>query len=110
MFLSMNWVRDFVDLDGLNLEELIHQFTLSTAEVEGIEYIGKDIRDVVVGQILSVEPHPESKKLHLLEVDGGDRVYHVVCGAHSTPRLRRRKAAQAVEQATKQALTAAALS
>ena len=81
MFLSMNWVRDFVDLDGLNLEELIHQFTLSTAEVEGIEYIGKDIRDVVVGQILSVEPHPESKKLHLLEVDGGDRVYHVVCGA-----------------------------
>ena len=81
MFLSMNWIRDFVDLDGLNLEELVHQFTLSTAEVEGMEYIGTDIQNVVVGQVLSVEPHPNSKKLHLLKVDGGDRVYDVVCGA-----------------------------
>jgi phenylalanyl-tRNA synthetase beta chain len=81
MFLSMNWVRDFVDLSGLNLEELIHQFTLSTAEVEGIEYAGRDIDGVVVGQILSMEDHPNSKKLHLLQVDGGDRVYQVVCGA-----------------------------
>ena len=34
MFLSMNWISDFVDLSGLDKVELIHQFSLSTAEVE----------------------------------------------------------------------------
>lgn len=81
MFVSMNWIKDFVDLEGQDLEKLIHRFTLSTAEVEGIEYKGKDIKDVVVGEILSCEDHPDSDHLHLLKVDGGDAVYDVVCGA-----------------------------
>ncbi len=34
MLISINWVRDFVDLDGINIDELIHKFSLSTAEVE----------------------------------------------------------------------------
>ena len=38
MLISMNWINDFVDLSGLDLEKLIHQFTLSTAEVEDIYY------------------------------------------------------------------------
>lgn len=81
MFISMNWVREFVNLDGLDLEKLIRRFTLSTAEVEDIYYKGNDIRDVVVGQILSVENHPDSKKLHLLKVDVGSEVLDIVCGA-----------------------------
>ena len=48
----MNWIKDFVNLDGWDLDQLIHRFTLSTAEVEGIEYKGKDVKDVVVGEIL----------------------------------------------------------
>ncbi len=81
MLLSINWIRDFVDLDGIDIDGLIQKFTLATAEVEEVYHIGRDIRDVVVGRILSVEPHPKSKKLHLLKVDGGDGVYDVVCGA-----------------------------
>lgn len=81
MFVSMNWIQDFVDLKGQNLEELIHRFTLSTAEVEGIEYKGKDISDVVVGEIISCENHPDSDHLHVLKVDAGDEVFDVVCGA-----------------------------
>ena len=78
MFISMNWVREFVNLDGLDLEKLIRRFTLSTAEVEDIYYKGNDIKDVVVGQILSVENHPNSKKLHLLKVDVGSEVLDIV--------------------------------
>lgn len=81
MFLSMNWIRDFVDLDGIDLEELIHKFTLGTAEVEGFEHIGRDVRGVVVGKILTVETVPESHKLHKLTVDCGDGVYQIMCGA-----------------------------
>ena len=81
MLVSMNWIKDFVNLDGEDLEKLIKRFTLSTAEVEDIFYKGKDIQDVVVGEILSCEPHPDSDHLHVLKVDGGDQVYDVVCGA-----------------------------
>ena len=38
MFVSMNWIRDFVNLDGLDIENLIQRFTLATAEVEDIIY------------------------------------------------------------------------
>lgn len=83
MFLSMNWISDYVDLSGLDKRELISRFSLSTAEVENeIFYKGSDLSGVVVAEIKSVEEHPESKKLHLLKVDCGDGVLtDVVCGA-----------------------------
>ena len=84
----MNWIRDFVDLSGLDLNKLIHQFSLSTAEVENeIFYKGSDLCGVVVAEIKSIENHPNSKKLHLLKVDAGDvkdgepQLVDVVCGA-----------------------------
>ena len=36
MYISINWIKDFVDLDGIDVEKLIYKFTMSTAEVEGI--------------------------------------------------------------------------
>ncbi len=81
MLISMNWINDFVDLRGLDIPALIQRFTLSTAEVEDVYEMGRDLRGVVAGKILSVENHPDSKKLHLLKVDGGDKIYDVVCGA-----------------------------
>lgn len=83
MFLSMNWISDFVDLTGLDKLKLISQFSLSTAEVENeIFFKGSDISGIVVAEIKSVEDHPESKKLHLLKVDAGDgQLTDVVCGA-----------------------------
>ncbi|MBQ6065771.1 MAG: phenylalanine--tRNA ligase subunit beta [Clostridia bacterium] len=83
MFLSMNWIGDFVDLSGLDKLNLIKQFSLSTAEVENeIFRKGQDISGVVVAEILSCEPHPSSKKLHLLKVDcGAAEPVDVVCGA-----------------------------
>lgn len=81
MLISMNWIQDFVDLSGLDLDALIRRFTLSTAEVEGIFHKGGDLQKVVAGKILSVEKHPDSKKLHLLKVDNGSGVVDCVCGA-----------------------------
>lgn len=83
MFLSMNWICDFVDLEGLDKLDLIHRFSLSTAEVENeIFFKGSDISGIVVAEIKSVEEHPQSRKLHLLKVDAGDgQLTDVVCGA-----------------------------
>lgn len=59
MFLSMNWIQDFVDLSGLDKIELIRKFSLSTAEVENdILRKGSEISGIVVGEIKSVEIIP----------------------------------------------------
>ena len=81
MKVSMNWISDYVDLSGLNIDDLIHRFTLSTAEVEDVFHLGTEINGVVVAEIKTIEEHPNSKKLHLLELDLGDRTDRCVCGA-----------------------------
>ena len=101
MFVSINWIKEYVDLDGLDIKKLIENFTLSTAEVEDITVKGADISNVVVGEILSVENHPNSQKLHLLKVDAGSKVCNIVCGAPNVERqltgqFRVRNAANAV--------------
>lgn len=81
MFVSINWIKEYVNLDGLDIKKLIDNFTLATAEVEEVYVKGEEIKNVVVGEILSVEPHPQSQKLHLLKVDAGSKVADIVCGA-----------------------------
>ncbi len=81
MLISMNWISEFTDLSGVDKKELINRFTLATAEVEDIYEMGKNIRDVVVGKIIEIKDHPNSKKLHLVKVDIGSEVVDCVCGA-----------------------------
>lgn len=81
MLISMNWISEFTDLNGVNIKELINRFTLSTAEVEEVYEMGRKIRDVVVGKIIEINNHPNSQKLHLVKVDIGAEVVEVVCGA-----------------------------
>ena len=81
MKISINWLKDFVNLDGISNEEIVKRFNLATAEIEGVEFKGRDTKGVVFGKILSVCEHPSSKKLHILKVDLGSRVEQIVCGA-----------------------------
>ena len=83
MFLSMNWISDFVDLTGLDKMDLIRRFSLSTAEVENEIFMkGSDFSGIVVAEIKEIENHPKSEKLHLLKVDIGEaELVDVVCGA-----------------------------
>ena len=47
MYISLNWIKDFVNLDGLDVNEIANKFTLSCAEVEGVIYKGEDISGLV---------------------------------------------------------------
>ena len=47
MFVSINWIKEYVDLSGLDIKKLIESFTLATAEVEDIIVKGEDIKNVV---------------------------------------------------------------
>lgn len=82
MYISLNWIKDYVDLEGIDIMNLINnRFTLAVAEVEGVEVKGENISGIVTAKIVSVADHPNSKKLHLLKVDKGDEVVDIVCGA-----------------------------
>lgn len=81
MYISINWIKDFVDLEGLNIQEIANKFTLSCAEVEDVIEKGKDVNGIITARIESVEDHPNSKKLHILKVNTGKEQLQIVCGA-----------------------------
>lgn len=81
MWLSMNWIKDYVDLRGVDEYELIHRFTLSTAEVEETIRKGEGLEEVVAGRILEASQPFSDRKYWLLEVDAGDSVHKAVSDA-----------------------------
>ena len=81
MYISMNWINDFVDLKGINLEELINRFTLSVAEVDGTIKYGENIKNVITAKIVEIEKIESSDKLRKVKVDNGKEIVTCVCGA-----------------------------
>ncbi|MBO7527746.1 MAG: phenylalanine--tRNA ligase subunit beta, partial [Clostridia bacterium] len=81
MLISVNWIKEFIDLDGIETEELIRRFNLTTAEIEGYELKGQETQGVIFAKIDKVEKHPNSDHLHILAVNTGSEVLQVVCGA-----------------------------
>ncbi len=82
MYLSLNWLRDYLELPAtLTPAELETIITTSIAEVESIRNIGQE--GVVVGKVVKLEKHPNADKLKLVEVDTGDETHHVVCGGNN---------------------------
>ena len=85
MNISFDWLKQYVDLEGVTPQELDDLLTFSGLEVdsmEKIETIKGGLEHVVIAQVLTCEPHPDSDHLHLTTVDvGGERPLNIVCGA-----------------------------
>lgn len=77
--ISMNFVKDYVDLKDENLEELANKITKAGINVEHV--ISNHIDNLVIGKVLSCEDHPDSDHLHVCEVDVGSETVQIVCGA-----------------------------
>ena len=82
MKISINWIKDFVNLDGINESELINKFTLSTAEIEDVVYAGELLSKVKIVEIIDIQRHPDAEKLNLVTFKlSADETFRVVCGA-----------------------------
>ena len=83
MKVSLDWLNEYVDLDGLSNEEISHALTMVGFEVEGIGQAGlPPLENVVVGEILSYEQHPDADRLSVCQVDvGNGTTRNIVCGA-----------------------------
>jgi phenylalanyl-tRNA synthetase beta chain len=79
---SINWLKKYIDLEGLTPEEIADKLTFAGVESEGVFRLA-NATGLVIGEILSCEAHPDSDHLHILQVDEGKEfgVHQIVCGA-----------------------------
>lgn len=70
MKLPLSWLKDYVEID-ITPEELTEKLFSCGFEVEGTEYVGKNIEKIVVCKILKIEKHPNADKLTVCAVDAG---------------------------------------
>ncbi|NOY96633.1 MAG: phenylalanine--tRNA ligase subunit beta [Chlorobi bacterium] len=84
MKISYNWLKEYIDID-LSPEELAEVLTdtgLEVSSIEEVESIKGGLEGMVIGQVLTCEPHPDSDHLSKTTVDiGGGCVLPVICGA-----------------------------
>ncbi|MBI5524058.1 MAG: phenylalanine--tRNA ligase subunit beta [Desulfarculus sp.] len=85
MKISLEWLGQYVDLDGIEPQVIAHELTMKTAEVEELVCVQHCLQGVLVGQVLDLQPIAGSDKLTLAQVDLGGHVVQTVCGA---PNLR----------------------
>lgn len=106
MKIPLSWLKDFIDLDGLSVEDIARKLTLAGLEVDEILYVGLPMPDhaaqgmhssekhefktsgiawnrekIVVGEIREVKPHPNADKLTLLDLYDGQQDQVVLTGA-----------------------------
>ena len=86
MKLSRKWLCEFVDLplSACGDRDFAEAMTLSGSKVEGTEILGEDIKNVVVGKIVTMERHPDSDHMWVCQTDvGGSRLLQIVTGAQN---------------------------
>ena len=99
MKVTLNWLKEFLDTsEYLDPGEIAELLTMSGTEVKKVEYLGEKYRNIVVGQILEYERHPNADKLTVCKVDVGKNVLNIICGA--TNFKRNDRVAVALEGAT----------
>ena len=80
MRVTYNWLKQYMDLSDITPEQIAEIMTRGGLEVEGMEKVASG-SDLVIGKVLECVPHPDSDHLHVCQVDTGDTVRQIVCGA-----------------------------
>jgi len=81
MLISLNWLKQYIDLDGIEINEMENSLTMIGQEVEKIEIAGSNLENVVTAKIIEKEMHPDSDHLTVCKVDNGKEILQIVCGA-----------------------------
>ncbi len=80
---ALSWIKAYVpDLTCTN-QEYLDRMTMSGTKVETFECLDKNLKDIIVGQILSIEPHPDASKLIVCQVNIGEKTLQIVTGANN---------------------------
>ena len=80
MKFSEQWLREWVN-PSIDSQALMDQITMAGLEVDGFEPVAGEFSGVIVGEVVSVEAHPDADKLRVCQVSNGEETVQVVCGA-----------------------------
>ena len=80
--ISLNWVKDYIDIEDENLNDLAVKITEAGINVEKV--ISHNLDNLVVGEVVKCEAHPDSDHLNVCQVNiGKEELQQIVCGAHN---------------------------
>jgi len=77
--ISLNWIKDYVDIENEDLKELAVKITKAGVNVEKV--ITNHINGLVIGEVLECHRHPDSDHLNICQVDLGKETTQIICGA-----------------------------
>lgn len=77
--INLDWVKDYIDINDQDLKELAVKITKAGINIEAV--ISNHIDNLFIGKVLTCTPHPDSDHLHVCNVDVGENIYQIVCGA-----------------------------
>ena len=80
MIFSESWLREWVNTK-LDTQDLMDELTMAGLEAEGSDPVAREFSGIIVGEVESVESHPNADKLSVCKVNDGAKSYQVVCGA-----------------------------
>lgn len=84
MKISLNWLRDFIDISisAEEVSEILTDIGLEVEKVAEVETVPGGLKGLVIGEVLTAEKHPDADRLKITTVNvGGEEVSQIVCGA-----------------------------
>ncbi len=81
MKLTLDWLQNYVDLDGLAPEKLADHLTMLGLEVDTVTPLYDELASLRTGLVVSAEKHPDADKLTVCQVKIGEEMHQIVCGA-----------------------------
>ncbi|MBC6695661.1 phenylalanine--tRNA ligase subunit beta [Terrisporobacter mayombei] len=78
MLVPVKWIRDYVNID-MDTVEFADKMTMTGTKVETVEFLGKEISNVVIGQIEKIDQHPNADKLVVCQVNVGEEELVQIC-------------------------------
>ncbi len=81
MIISLNWLKEYIDLDDISVEEIVDKLTISGSEVDEVIDRQSEFKNIVVGKVEEVKKHPDADKLSICKVFDGENILNIVCGA-----------------------------
>ena len=81
MKISLNWLKDYVDLKGLSTKKVVDKLTMSGLEVEDVFDQNEVYKGFVVGYVEEKEKHPNADRLSVCKVNDGKESLQIICGA-----------------------------
>ncbi|MGB3367935.1 MAG: phenylalanine--tRNA ligase subunit beta [Acidaminobacteraceae bacterium] len=82
MLAPIKWLKDYVNIDGIDINEIKDKFIMTGSNIETVEQVAEKIEKIIVGKIVKKEAHPDADKLVILQIDvAEDELVQIVTGA-----------------------------